>query len=428
MKRLIAISLLTSSLLFGADTQEVNKQAVDLLNAKQASSAYELLEKEYNGGNFDNQTLFLLGTSAKQIGNLDNAVKYFEELIQRDKGAHRVRLDLASIYYQKGELEKAKELLLIVKASNPPQKVGDNIDSFLVAIEKGTPKTWSISLNFGYMYDSNVNAGPDTDTVLMYDLPFTLSTDAKESSDYAFTYGINFNHLKHINGFAWQSSLGANVTDYRTIHNLDSKSVYLSTGPTVKQDNITYSIPLIANVTVIGHENRYYSIAKGISPQISYQINKELVLSANLSLQNKKYYKQPDKESNSVTFAPSSRYFIDQSSFINFGGYIGKENSHTQISSNKSKGLNTGYYKAFSQTLNVYLGASYSKTDYEGVEAAYDKGRKDSSKSVNTNINYFIDQIKSNIALNMSYTKNSSNIEMYDFTRKQIGISISKNF
>jgi len=428
LNKLITISLLTSSLLIAAEIKDINKEVTKYLQSNEPSKAYNLLEKEYKAGNYDNQTLFLLGTSAKLQKDYINAIKYYEELLERDKGAMRVRLDLASSYYYTGNLDKAKELLLIVKSSNPPKKVGDNIDSFLAAIEKGVPKSWSISFNMGYQYDTNVNAGPDTDTVLMYNLPFTLSDDAKGNSDHAITYGASFNHLKHINGFAWQSSIGASVTDYRKFHNLDSKSISFSSGATVKKDKVTYSIPVVANISIIGHENRYYSISKGISPQVSYQLEQDLLLSSSLSLQNKKYYEQPNKESNSITFSPSIRKYIDQSSFVNFGGYLGKENSHTQTSSNNSKGLNLGYYKAFSKKFNIYLGASYSKTDYDGEEVAYSKSKEDSSKSLSANFNYFIDQIQSNIALNMSYTKNSSNIEMYDYDRKIVGINLSRNF
>ncbi len=428
LNKLISTTLLTSSILLAITPKDLNKQAIVLLKEKNSLKAFKLLEKEYISGNFDNQTLFLLGTSAKENGDFSNAIKYFEELLLKDKGANRVRLDLAMMYYKTKNLDKAKELLLIVKSSNPPKKVGDNIDNFLAAIAKGLPKNWNISLNIGYMYDSNVNAGPDTDTILMYNLPFTLSNDAQESSDHAIKYGVNFSYLAKHDDFAWQSSIGANVTDYRNIHTLDSKSIYLSTGPTLKKDKTTYSLPLILNTSIIGHENRYYSFSKGISPQISYQLNPKLAINASLSLQNKIYYNTQDKESNSITFSPSTRYFLNQSSFVNIGGYLGKENSHTETSSNNSKGINVGYYKALSQKLNTYISTSWNNTRYKGEEVAYNKSRKDISKSVSGNLNYFIESIKSNLTLDLSYTRNSSNIEMYDYSRRQVGLSLSKSF
>lgn len=427
MKKIISISLITT-LLFSANIKDINEEATEFLKKNQAKKAYELLSKEYDNKKYDNQMLFLLATSAKKTGDINGAIKYFEELLQRDKTALRVKLDLASAYYQVKNLQKSKELLLEVKASQPPKKVGDNIDSFLAVIDKGIPKAWSITFGVGYQYDSNVNAGPDTATVLMYGLPFTLDEDAKDNSDTAFKYNFGFNHLKKVNTISLQTSISANVTDYKDINSLDSQSLSISFGPSWKSNNIVYSVPLIASIQKIGHQDRYYSYSRGISPQLSYQISNKLSISSSLSLSNKRYYKNRDKESNSYTFSPSTRYFLSQSSYITGGLYLGKENSHTQTSSNNSKGINAGYFKAFTQRFNIYMSTSWNKTDYEGIEVAYDKERKDQNANYGVNLNYVISKYNINTSLNMSYTENSSNINMYDYDRKKISINISKSF
>lgn len=428
MKKLIIISILTSSLLYAVSVQEINNQAVKLLEKKEPEKAFTILEKEYINKNYDNQMLFLLGTTSKQIGNFEKSIKYFEELIERDPKALRVKLDLAAAYYQVGNLDKAKELLLQVKATQPPQKVGDNIDSFLAVIDKGIPKLWSVNFGIGYQYDSNVNAGPDTNTVLMYGLPFTLNEDAKGNSDTALKYNFGFNHLQKIDGFAIQSSISASVTDYKDLNSLDTQLLSISTGPTFRNGKFVYSIPLIANVQKVGHEDRYYSISKGISPQVSYQLENNMSLNANIGLQNKRYYKNPKKESNSITFSPSFRYFLDQSSYLNIGGYLGKENSKIETSSNNSKGLNLGYFKAFTQKMNMYASASYSRTDYKGIESAYNESREDTHKNIGLNLSYVFSQYDINASLNMSYSRNSSNIEIYDYDREIIGVTFSKSF
>ncbi len=429
IQRIATISILTSSLLLGATTKEINKEATRFLKSNQPTKAYNLLEKEYKNKNFDNQTLFLLGTSAKQSGDLKNAIKYFELLLSKDKGANRVRLDLAMIYYKTKNLEKAKELLLIVKSSNPPKKVGDNIDNFLATIKKGVPKNYTLSASIGYLYDSNVNAGPDTNTVLMYNLPFTLNADAKETSDKAIKYSFGFNHMYPINGVAIQSSASFSSTDYTKLDNLDSQSLSLSSGPSWNHNQkTTFSVPLIVSISKIGHASDYYSVSKGISPQVSYKYLPNLSLSASLSLNWKSYYDKPEKKSDSITFSPSSKYFLNQSSWMSFGGYVGEEDSKTKTSSNNSHGLNLGYFKAFSQKMNIFLSTSVNNTDYDGTEVAYSKSREDASKSVSGNFSYFLDGIKSNLSFNASYTKNNSNIEMYDYDRKQIGITVSRSF
>jgi len=421
--------LMLPNLLFGASIQEINTQAIELLKLHKPKKAFEFLEKEYKNGNFDNQTLFLLGTAAKEANDWDNAIKYFEELLKRDGGAQRVRLDLAMVYYKKGDLKKAKDLLLIVKASNPPKKVGDNIDMFLSAIEQGAvSKNWSITLSAGYMYDSNVNNGPDADTVLMYNLPFKLSDDAKEREDYARTYGAVFNYSKALEDLIIQSTLSLKVTDYDTLQDYDSNSLSASVGPTWKRDKITFSMPVIVNVTTFGHNDPYYSISEGLSPQVSYQLNSHLLLLTSLSVQRKTYYQNRYKENYSGTLSPSIRYFFSRSSYFDLGGYYGKLSSRTKTDSNISRGANFGYYKAFTKRFNMYLNTSYSYTDYEGTEVAYGKGREDESRSIGCNLSYFIPKINVNAMLSASYTDNWSNIEMYKYIRKIVGFTLSKSF
>jgi len=429
MSKIITISILASSLLFAVTPNEINKEAILFLKENQPIKAYNLLKTEYKNNNFDNQTLFLLGTSAKQNGDTDNAIKYFEELLTKDTGAMRVRLDLAMLYYKVKNLDKAKDLLFIVKSSNPPKKVGDNIDNFLATIQKGVQKNYSLYASIGYLYDSNVNAGPDTDTVLIYNLPFTLSSDAKETSDTAIKYSFGVNHMFQINKVAIQSNASFNAIDYKKIDTLDHQSLSLSTGPAWRQNQkTTFSFPLILNVTKIGHIDKYYSVNKGISPQINYKYLPNLSLTTRLSLSNKNYYKKPLRESNSWILSPSLRYFLNQSSWINMSGYRGKVSSKTITSSNNSNGMNLGYFKSFSQKINIFISSSINKTNYHGTENAYNKSRKDTFKSVSANLSYYIEGINSNLSFNTNYTTNSSNIEMYDYNRKQISINISKSF
>ncbi len=78
--------------------------------------------------------------------------------------------------------------------------------------------------------------------------------------------------------------------------------------------------------------------------------------------------------------------------------------------------------------MNIYLSSSFSTTDYEGEEVAYSRGREDTSESISGNFSYFIENIKSNLSINTSYTKNESNIEMYRYDRTQVGISLSRSF
>ncbi len=436
MKKILISVAVMSSFLFATTIKEINAKAIEYLKNNKVSQAKQLLETEYKNETYNNETLFLLGKIATQENELDSAVTYFEKLLTRDKGANRVRLELAAIYYKLGKLKKAKKLFLIVKTAHPPKRVGDNINGFISMIDKGllqegNQKNWALSFNIGYMYDSNANAGPNVDSILIYDLPFTLSTDAQESSDHAMKYSMGFNYLKKFesnNRLFWQSAINADIVDYNRIDTLDSKVISFSTGPTLKYNKYTFSIPLNINYVIIGHKSSYYSFNYGLSPQVNYQYTPNLSFSGTLSLGKKKYYNNPTRKSKTGMVILSSRYFLNQSSFLDIGGYTGRETSKTDIYSNSSRGVNLGYYKAFSKNLNIYLSENYSRTGYDGVEVAYNKSRDDKTNTINTNLSYFIDLIKLNCTINASYTKNNSSITMYTYNRKLLGISISKSF
>ncbi len=225
-----------------------------------------------------------------------------------------------------------------------------------------------------------------------------------------------------------QSSIAYLVTDYNKYSNLDTQFLSISNGVSWRSGKFVYSIPFIINTQKVGHGQKYYFIAKGLSPQMSYQIDKDFLFTGSLSLQNKRYHKNADKESNSVTLNTSFKYLLDDSSYVNTSLYLGKENSHTLIESNDSKGLSIEYFKALSSNLSLYTSASISTTDYEGVEVAYNKTREDTNKRLGLSLSYLFSDYKINSSLSFNYTNNSSNIEIYDYDRTQISLTFSKSF
>jgi tetratricopeptide (TPR) repeat protein len=75
--------------------------------------------------------MWWIGTSAMRSGELNLAAKKFEEMLAINPNLHRVRLDLAAVYFQLGRYDEARRELESVKAKNPPEPVLKNIDLLL---------------------------------------------------------------------------------------------------------------------------------------------------------------------------------------------------------------------------------------------------------------------------------------------------------
>jgi len=367
-------------------------QARALLAAGQVVDAQALLAPLAENGTADNQTLFLLAMAAKQQGDWNAVKTHLNALLARDPAAARVKLELAEALYRTGEPLRARQLLNEVKASNPPAKVGENIDAFLAFIQSGTPSLFSGWASIGRLYDSNANQGPDIDTVLMYNLPFTLDKDARGNADWATVLRAGGNlHYAVNDRLALQAGVSVYSTDYDTLNRFDVLSASFNAGPSYKVNGLSVSLPYILNMVKIGHSDYpgdWYQISNGVAPQFGWQVNPRISVQGSLAWQDKRYRNNPQRNGKSLTFSPSIGYGIDARSYASLSGYAGKESSGIQTSANDSHGISLGYYRAINQNWNLYVSPSWSKTDYDGMEAAYGKGRKDERWDATANVNY----------------------------------------
>jgi tetratricopeptide (TPR) repeat protein len=427
---IIAILVLISSFISYANNNLVFNTANSLLLKNHSREAYELLKVNHHSDSTNPQEYFLLAMASKNIGKVISAKKYLNKAIKLSPNDNaRLKLELANLEYQLGNSDIAKEHLVAVQATNPPKMVGDNIGILLTNIENGTaPKNYSVSVNLGYLSDSNVNAGPSVDSILMFGLPFTLSADAKENSDNAVKYGISFNHNKILtDAQTWQTSASFNATNYRKLHNYDSISLALSTGPSYKMGSWFISSPIVYDRVKIGHENSYYSYSYGIAPQFRNQITKQLAQTFVITTSKKKYQSGNNKDTKNHSLTYNLNYQINPQSYMSFGLNTSRIDSKIATSDNKTNGLNLSYGYGFANGVQLGLSANYSKTKYQGVEVAYGKTRDDNALNVGVNASYAINA-KQNISLSISRTNNNSNIEMYQYKHKQTNLNWNYRF
>jgi len=431
----ISACLFSASSSFAANDDLSLNIAQSLLEEGKPKDAYTFLLAGHEPDSKNPLEWRLMGIVAKATGRPREAREYFNkvlELAPTNSSLHgETKLELASIAYSLGDTKQAKAQLSEVKSTNPPAKVGDNIDEFIKHIDnKGAPKTWQITGSLGYLYDSNANAGPETDSVLLFGLPFTLSDDAKETSDNALQLSLGFNHNKGLtDDISWQNSFSINWTDYRKLDNLDALVISGASGLSWRiNDDWAASVPLVVDWVRIGHDESYYSYSYGIAPQLRYSVNDKLSLKLATTYSKKKYQSSSDRDSDNYSVSPSLNYQINPASYISFGLLAGKEASGIDYYTNDILGINARYGHAFQNGLQASISASYTDKDYEGKEAAYTVARRDKNVRVGLDLSYKIKEIDSNLVFSVSHTNNDSNLPLYEYDRNQISLSLRKTF
>ncbi len=400
------------------------QKATALMNDGKFKDAYDLLNKNYQARKDDLQINFMLGQCSFEFQKFDEAIKYYKFILSKDPAAHRVRLELARAYTANGQMKEAKKEFQAVLATNPPAVVGENIKKFLDMIE--AQKNWYARVSVGYLYDSNVNAGPKVNSALMFGVPFELSNDAKERSASGTLTSLSFGYILPVSkSFAWQSDFAFNQTAYFRYTEFNSGQYSISTGPSLKNTTWAVSMPVIFDYTDIGSDR--YSYALGISPQIQYALSQSILLSASWTGQSKYYYTSKDRTGTIWSANGSLRFNLSQSMFIQPGYRHTEEDTQKAYLDNKSDAVSLGFYTVLPKGFSLFVQPSMSWNKYKEKEAAYDHARDDLQYIVNANLSKDLGKGFA-AALGYTYTRNDSNFAIYDYKRNQITFQVSKAF
>jgi len=458
MKRLVvtvslcAVLTALSSPSLGA-TQYQMFESAQLLQSGRPAEALSLLEANYSPELTSTQELFLLGMAAKESGAYSKAETYFRAALARDPGAGRIRMELAEVMFALGKLNAARAELATVSASNPPAQVLANIGSLIsmvdtkisgvpeetergpslsVPVQSAPKKNWSAFVTVGLSLDSNVNAGPNTDTITLYGIPFALSVDAKETPDTGWFLRTGINYAGTLEGGTeWNSGINISVADYIKTNAFDDMTLSASTGPSFRLGAKTIvSAPLTFGAQLYLQQGDWYSQSWGIAPRLKYLMKDNLQFSVASSISVKRFNGDISRDSTSWMVSPSMNFQPNDKSNVAVGISYGAEVSGQDIYSNTVAGGYIGYQYVFSKpNIQAGLTASYSDTAYEGIQAAYLDARQDASRKVSADITYMISHIAgSEVAASASYLDNSSNLEINTFARSEFSLSFTKRF
>lgn len=99
-----------------------NLKALDLIHTYQYAQSYDTLKEAYSKKEYDNETLFLLAQTSKELGKFEESIQYFQELIANGGDTGHTRYELALTYMNNGEYDKARKELKLQKKKSPQQK------------------------------------------------------------------------------------------------------------------------------------------------------------------------------------------------------------------------------------------------------------------------------------------------------------------
>lgn len=409
------------------DLIDREKQAIELMREQKFTEAYTLLQAVYPQFTDSAGLNFLLGQCAASLGKTKEAIAYYKKVPPQDPAYLRARLELGQAYAVLSETRLARQEFNAVLASSPPPVVADNIRNFLTLLD--AQKRVNLRATFGYVYDSNVNAGPDD---IITHGGWTI--DSRGKSDSGTSMSLSLDMINPITADrSWQNNLSYSNTSYFSQHSSSWQVLSFKSGPVFRSKASAFSLPLTAQSTYIGEEE--YNRTYGIAPQWQFQLSSRQQLLLSTSLLKQDYPTNIDRSGSSWSVDMSDRIFLQPGqtgNYLEIGAGYAKNTSEAAAYSNEVWSGHLGYYHQFNKNAWALLQNSYTKTNYQGTDtyALWVLGSTDARKNNLNGWQAIVGLTQGPWNYSLSYTLNhvNSNIDIYAYDRTLVQLQASRNF
>ncbi|HEX5392147.1 MAG TPA: hypothetical protein VFW68_02645 [Rhodocyclaceae bacterium] len=381
--------------------------------------------------------------SLRESGEVGESIRLLQA-VQAKQPKDRVKLELAVAYYRALNFSKARSLAEeVLNQPSTPESVKVTIRQFLTQIEADSkPSTFTPFVSFGYVTDSNVNAGPSRSTLDIGGTSFTLGSGSVQNGDSGLNAMVGVNHRYLFDrpltvagtelAAMWQSQAAYYTMSYDNKKAYDLDVVSLSTGPVlISADNWRVSVPYQVSDIYLGHSR--LATFQSLNPTVLWRLG-NWELSADGQYQDKTFISPQNAGRNSDVssegiavgrtyqggrygFAVTARAFNEVATDIRFSN---KGDDYGVILTARPW---DGWDFAFRH--------NYRSTNYNGVEPLYNVARREHEERSSLGANYaFRGGVMDSWTLGLitTVTRNHSNVSIYDYSRIQTGLTLGRSF
>ena len=415
---------------------ETLREAMALYYDNQFSLAFPLLQKISDQVD-STDVRFWLGMSALKTAQLELAISQFKAILDKAPEQHQARMELAVAFMQKKDREAAKQQLLILQKSNPPDAIARQITHMLKKIT-GIDRRYAANIRLfaGIQNDTNINSQPEDRFSATLPSPNPDQSIGLVSGGSAgFVYDIGAK-----GGFVWR-----NVVDHYHLDHLDhGNNDYnqSSMQSTLERHGLKWgSRTLLAKMNV-GMVDRNYAHAAlsdswYLQPQariqqgrgdatVSYKFEKETFDQPASKLQNN--HTQALSLSLSWRLSPPSTP-LKMASLVTRYTVRGADADRFSF---KDWSIGPAYARHFDWGGDLAIRGQYLHRNYDGnitnlPGLLFPGQRRDERFSLGVSLSKAILE-KYIVSANYAFTTNDSNTELYDYSKNVLGLTLSTNW
>lgn len=372
------------------------------------------------------QVAFLEGMAAAAEGELARARDIFRGILERRPELTRVRLELARTLFLLEDDRAAAYHFRLALAEAPSEEVRVNIERYLDAIERR--RTLAFELALGVAPDSNVNAGTAAETIDLFGfLPSDLSDDARETSGVGLKGSLSATWLPRLSE-SWRLELraGGFATDYGGA-SYDDVAGLVEAGVRRLFARGYWGVTASADRRWFGGDAFYDSWGLRLSG--ARRMTPRLTAFASLSGGIYDYTTEDGRDGPVATLSGGVSYALSSASLASTRLSVSREEADAETRANTSYALQLGYAREYANALTVSVTPFAAYRPFDGFDPLFGETRLDRRYGASLDaLNREWSYRGFSPAMVYTYTRNESNVVIYDYTRHQLEFRLTRVF
>ena len=403
----------------------------------------------FAGARYDAETdkLFREAMEKREAGDVHGAIRDFRTILDSHPGLHRVRLELAVAYHRVFRHEEAVgEAEEVLKDPTIPPLVKVSILAFLSQVKADAQVAvdrhhWRFPVEFGFVYDTNVNAGPSAHvlkTAGRLEEGYAEESDSGLMMDmgieHTYQTGKLFNIAGNTASLLWQSGVYAYYRPYFSEHDNNFGVFTIRTGPTLVTVR-PWRANIIFQYDYISYGDDDLAHYFHLLPTFTIHVTDALELTTDLHLSRRDFVRSEYEGRDSIygLGRVSARYTFRGGDLALRGGLeIFGENAEDEQYTNFGQAFFVGGNWRFWERFNLFTRARGQLIDYDAPPPGFTHARDETEWRLTAGINHtfeglgFLTDWKAEAKV--VYTDLNSNIGIYEYDRTETLITFSRAF
>ena len=380
------------------------------------------------------------GLAAFAVKKYPHAAAAFERILMINPDHIRARFDLARSYFVQKRFEIAQQHFAGVLKRTSDSRVRAAVQSYLDNMGAiATPLRFNAMISLGAMYDSNVNVGPDADTISIAPISFAGWTidelEVEEGSQSTATWGgVASAAASCVYDVGRRDGwvLSAVGSYYRTVLQdaSDYEALYIGAGVSARYAGQDYAVDIPVKLRHIQRGGNALVNLYSAAPSCVYAFGErhDWQLIGALTVESRDYTDLDERDGYFVSSGCGiRRLFGGRRHSLTFGAARLQEDTESDVYSNDGFEVNGACNFKLPWRASAYVRARYKSLDYKEAASLEPEPRSDSQQQYSVGVVKAISR-RLNVELSGQYTDNNSTFGLYNYTRWVTTLSTSYTF